>query len=250
MSKLEIIDLTWDKIPMFGVGCLKNPKHKGYILKKKWLKERFKEGLKIKMLIVDGKHAGFIEYIPGEFAWRGIDAPGYYVIQCIFIYSKKDKNYGNGSKLLEVVIKDAKAQGLEGVASLVSDNPFIAKRDIFEKNDFTIIESNTGFELAFIKFGKGPDPSFVTNRLPLKDYKGLNLIYSDQCPYVSKNIVELADMARSQGFEPTIIKIETADDARIQPSPYGCFMVIYDGIIKAEHYISKTRFRNILTREV
>lgn len=70
-----------------GVICFINPKHPSYSLKAEWLKERFSEGLQIKLLNIGGqkKAAGFIEYVPGEFAWRAVaakaqQAPSFYGI--------------------------------------------------------------------------------------------------------------------------------------------------------------------------
>ncbi|GAH09214.1 unnamed protein product, partial [marine sediment metagenome] len=54
-------------------------KEKGYQNKVKWIKERLKEGLKYKLLwVTEGSKKetsrGFIEYIPGQYNWRGIQA--------------------------------------------------------------------------------------------------------------------------------------------------------------------------------
>ena len=46
--------------------CFINPKHPEYHLKVDWLKERFREGMVIKLLYLEGEKrpAGFIEYVP------------------------------------------------------------------------------------------------------------------------------------------------------------------------------------------
>ena len=90
----------------------------------KWIKERFKEGLKYKLLIVkEGNKEtsrGMIEYIPGEFNWRGIKADGWMVIHCLWVVGKQKKK-GYGSKLLEHAINDAKEQGMYGVVGMSAD---------------------------------------------------------------------------------------------------------------------------------
>ena len=55
-----------------GAICFINPKNPSFPLKIEWIKQRFSEGLRIKLLYTDDKKkvAGFIEYLPGEFAWR------------------------------------------------------------------------------------------------------------------------------------------------------------------------------------
>lgn len=48
--------------------CFINLKHPTYRIKAEWLVERFREGLRIKMLYVEGQKrpVGFLEYVPGE----------------------------------------------------------------------------------------------------------------------------------------------------------------------------------------
>ena len=60
------------------VICFINPKHELYHNKVGWLKEQFKTGLKIKLLYIKGEKrpVGFIEYVPGEYCWRSVDAKG------------------------------------------------------------------------------------------------------------------------------------------------------------------------------
>lgn len=69
--KTTIIDVTADKIADYPqIICYINPKHEFYHLKIDWLKERYKEGLKTKLLYLDGekKPVGFIEYISGQYS--------------------------------------------------------------------------------------------------------------------------------------------------------------------------------------
>jgi hypothetical protein len=75
----EIIDINKDNVDLDGLFCKKSQKKQaGYQNKITWIKKRFKEGLKYKMLMIieKGKQnsRGFIEYIPGEYNWRGIQA--------------------------------------------------------------------------------------------------------------------------------------------------------------------------------
>ena len=64
------------------VICFINSKHSSHHHKVEWLQQRYHEGLRSKLLFVEGerKAMGFIEYIPGEMAWRGVSANGYMFI--------------------------------------------------------------------------------------------------------------------------------------------------------------------------
>ena len=57
-----------------GSICFINPKNPSYPLKIEWIKQRFSEGLRIKLLYTEDKKKvdGFIEYVPGEFVDRTI----------------------------------------------------------------------------------------------------------------------------------------------------------------------------------
>ena len=61
-----------------GIGCLANPKNPGYQCKVDWLRRTFDEGVRLLMLRDgEGKTMGFLEYVPGEFAWRPVQADGW-----------------------------------------------------------------------------------------------------------------------------------------------------------------------------
>ena len=46
-----------------------------------------------------------------------------------------------------------------------------------------------------------------------------------------------------------LTKIETAEDAKNTPSGYGVFSLLHNGKLIEYHYISATRFKNILKKE-
>ena len=59
---------------------------RGVLNKKSWMKSHFNHGLHFKKVDVRGKV--FIEYMPAEYAWRPIVAPGYMFIQCLWVSGK------------------------------------------------------------------------------------------------------------------------------------------------------------------
>ncbi|HSH19801.1 MAG TPA: hypothetical protein VLA03_05090, partial [Draconibacterium sp.] len=85
---MEIVSINkenLDKNP--GAICFINPKNPAYSLKINWILRRLNEGLRIKLLYSDKgkKVVGFIEYLPGEHAWRAVSADKYMFIHCIWI---------------------------------------------------------------------------------------------------------------------------------------------------------------------
>ncbi|MFX0093565.1 MAG: GNAT family N-acetyltransferase, partial [Candidatus Hodarchaeota archaeon] len=142
MTEYKIIDINETNLSEYGLFCHKSKKKEaGYQNKLRWITERFKEGLKYKHLWVKerGKFRskGFIEYIPGEYAWRGINAPGYLVIHCIWVIGKT-RGYGFGSILLEECLKDAK--NTYGVAVVTAKTHWLPKERLFSKNGFEKVD--------------------------------------------------------------------------------------------------------------
>ena len=136
--KPNIIEVNYNRVDKLGFFCrMSKMKTEGNKRKLAWLKERFEEGLKIKMFELPER--GFIEYIPGEFAWRGIDAKGYMFIHCLWVVGKS-KGKGYGDLLINECIKDAKNNKENGVAVLVSDGNWMANKKVYLKNGFEIID--------------------------------------------------------------------------------------------------------------
>jgi hypothetical protein len=79
---MEIISINEKNIEQYPTNCFLNPSNEGYKVKLGWLKNRFKEGMKIKVLFdeKDKKIHGYIEYTSGEYAWRAVDAKDYLFI--------------------------------------------------------------------------------------------------------------------------------------------------------------------------
>ena len=156
----EIIDVSPDNLSDHPqVICFINPKHELYHKKVDWLKEQFKNGLKIKLLYLknENKPIGFIEYIPGELCWRSVDAKGYMFIHCLWTNGKKFQHQGLGQLLLEAVEKDS--QDMLGIAVMASDKSFMTTKEIFVNNGYQIIEESGKDQLLIKQFKDGPLPS-------------------------------------------------------------------------------------------
>jgi hypothetical protein len=251
-NQTSIITLNPKNYTQYGCPCFLNPKHEGHLKKLEWLQERFSEGLTIKHLSIEGEKRpiGFIEYVPGEYAWRAVSAHGYLFIHCIWINPNKYKEKGNGSLLVKECINDASQEGRYGVAVITSSGPHMAGRELFLKNGFEISEECDRFELLAIKLRKGPLPKFNDWEAQLKNYQGPNIIYSNQCPWVARSIPELEEIAKRNGLEIKITELETAKQAQNAPSIYSVFNLVYDGKLITDHYVSNTRFLNILKKEL
>ncbi|MGL1890890.1 MAG: GNAT family N-acetyltransferase [Spirochaetaceae bacterium] len=250
MVGIEIITLDSTNVEKHGCYCLKNKKLPGYKNKLVWLKERFDEGLKVKILYSkDEGHIGFIEYISGDFSWRGFSDPNYLFIHCIYIAKKNHRNKDYGKLLLDECLRDAEIGDKIGIAVISSNTAMLAESNVFLKNGFTVIDKHPPkYELLVKQLTNGKLPKFENNK-SLKIYeKGLHLIYADQCPYLEKSVDTIDKIAKEKKINLNIIKIKSWKDAQNAPSLYGVFNLILDGELIAEHYISEKRFLNIMDK--
>jgi GNAT superfamily N-acetyltransferase len=256
MAKLKIIDLNLDNITDFGLCGYKNIKQEGYQRKTDWLKKRFQEGMKVKILESpeDGT-VGMIEYVPGEDAWRPVDAKGYMFIHCIFVVFKKLKGRGYGSALVEECLKDAKSHKMHGVAVVTRKGTWMAGKELFVKLDFEVVDTAPpDFELLVKKLKKSaPSPRFKGDweKRLAKYGKGMTIIHSDQCSYNAKFIKEIVETAqKTYKIKPKVIELKSSKQAQDSPSPFGISALILDGRLVADHPISNRRFINIMEKEL
>lgn len=250
MEQLRFLEIAPENAAKEGLFCIKNTKYPGFKLKLNWLKERNKEGLKLKLLKNGDETLGFIEYVPIENAWRPVKGGNYLFIHCMWVYPKKNYNRGFGSKLIQHCIEEAIQNKLDGVASFASKGSWMTDKALFLKNGFKIIDNKDRFDLMVYKLNESQNPEFVSWENYLSNYKGLNLVYANQCPLFIKSVDEMKATAQEFGLELKVNILDTAKKAQHAPSGYGVYSLVYDGKLLSDHYISNTRFKNIITKEI
>lgn len=168
-----------------------------------------------------------------------------------YIYSKKDRNKGFASILIEDAEKEAKANGMDGICVMTSNGSWLADKTLFEKNGFTKIDTKDRFELLSKTWGKNSEtPKFYNWTSQQKKYQGWHILYADQCPWNEKSVEAILNIAMDFGIDLKVSKINTVEEAKNAPSGFGVFNLLRDGRLLEDHYISGTRFRNILIKEL
>jgi GNAT superfamily N-acetyltransferase len=212
-------------------------KSEGYGRKLNWLKDRMAEGMRIKLLKLPER--GFIEYIPGEHAWRAVHADGYLFIHCLWVVGKS-KGKGFAGALLDTCIKDAEHSGLKGVAVVTSGKVWMPNHRIFEKHGFERVDTAApAFSLMVKKIGNHSSPLFAGNwEDKARTFgKGLTVIRSDQCPYMVDATETAIATADKSGVESRVVEMKNRDDVlRLSPSAYGTFGLVLDGHLLSYHY--------------
>lgn len=239
-----IVDVTADNVAKTGFFCLQSRrKAEGYQRKLRWLTARFEEGMRLKMLGGGGR--GFIEYLPGEFAWRAVEAAGYMVIHCIWVVGRCKGN-GAGRQLLEACISDARQAGMDGVAMVASEKTWLVGPEFLRAHGFEAVDSAPpAFTLLVKRFGDAPPPRFCGG-WPDKAAqfgRGLTIVRSDQCPYIQDATNVLIDCAAARGMESrTVTLTDAAAIRRSAPSAYGVFNVVLDGALLSYHWLTAKDF--------
>ena len=254
MKEYEIVDTNAGNIGGCSFcGWYKSPTTLGYRRKMSWLKERYAEGLRYKVLRSEKSgDIGMIEYTLGNHAWRPVEAEGYLVIHCLTVLGQY-KGKGLGSLLLDSCLRDAKKHNCQGVAVVTSSDSLMAGSDLFIKAGFVSVDRIPPYELLVKKLEKSaPNPRFIVERERLlKRYgKGLTILAADQCPYVSQSVERIPEASRTLGLEPKVVRIGSARASRGLPTPYGVFSILYEGKLIAERPISATRFMTVMRKDV
>ena len=235
----EIIDVSAENVEKTGFFCyMSKKKSDGYRRKLNWVKDRFAEGMRIKMLALPER--GFIEYIPGEHAWRAVHADGYFLIHCLWVVGKS-KGMGFSTALLDACVADAQRLKMKGVAMATSENVWLAGRRVFENYGFECVDTAPpAFSLMVKKFAKRTAPSFAGNFEAKASAfgQGLTIVRSDQCPYIVDAASTATATAAKAGVKSRVVELESrADVLRLSPSPYGVFGLVLDGKLLSYHYL-------------
>jgi L-amino acid N-acyltransferase YncA len=240
-NKAPIIDVTAENVDKSGFFCfMSKKKAPGYARKLDWLKARFDEGMKLKML--GGGARGFIEYIPGEYAWRPVEAKGYAFIHCLWVVGQS-KGKGYGAQLLEECIRDARQSGRKGVAMVTSSGNWLASRDLLEKHGFeSVAEAEPSFDLMALRFGKVRKPSFCGGweRKQAACGKGMTIFRTDQCPYIEDATRLYEGFAEETGQTCRTVTLNSCEEVRKKsPSAYGAFGVVLNGRLLSYSYLTR-----------
>jgi ribosomal protein S18 acetylase RimI-like enzyme len=221
--------------------------------KKAWMRGRFPEGHRFKKLNVRGKV--FVEYEPIEHAWAPIEGDGYWYIQCLWV-SGRYKGQGWSTALLEACEADARASGARGLVAIASEKKrgFMVQTSFYERHGFSVCDTaEPYFQLVARPFDQqAPLPRFTekarAGRLP--NGEGLTFHYSHACPFNEDFANVMANLGRERGVPVTIVRIETAEQAKALPVAWGMFSVFYDEELISHEVTTEKKFRQMLDKVV
>lgn len=240
-TPVEIVAVGAENLADRGFFCRKSKMRTvGNLRTLAWVSNELDNGLGIEILYEDGRSVGFVEYAPGEHAWRAVHAPGYLVIHCIWVVGRA-KGQGYGAALLERVEATARNLGANGVAMVTSSGVWLADNQLllahgYEPGD----HAPPSFQLMVKPFRKAPPPTFPTDwdRRAAAFGDGLTIVTTDQCPYLDDAEQAVIQGAQQMGIPVEIAKLATAQDVQARsPSAFGIFGVVLAGKLLSYHYL-------------
>lgn len=196
MKKPEIIDVNAGNVEREGFFCfMSKRKNPGWRAKLEWLKKRFPEGLRLKLLKLPER--GFIEYAPGEWCWRPVETKGYMVVHCLWVVGRS-RGRGNATVLLHECIEDAKRSKMKGMAMVANDSAYMRWKGFLAKRGFEPVDrAPGGYELMCLRFGKAAWPKFSGGweRKAKACGQGVAILRTRQCPYYDDATASLLETA-------------------------------------------------------
>lgn len=248
---MDYIRVTKDNLESEHICCaISNNKDVQVASKKAWLFDRFDEGLVFLKSTERGKC--FIEYIPAEFAWNPIDAPGYLYIDCLWV-SGSMKGHGYSNDLLNECIRDGKAQGKKGLCILSSakKKPFLADPKFLKYKGFSVCdEADNGIQLWALPFSEGAEkPKFrECARHPHVDEPGYVLYYTNQCPFNGKYVPIVEQAAKAHDIPFRAFRLTSRNEAQSAPTPVTTYALFCDGNYVTNEQMNDAKFLKLAFR--
>ena len=241
--KMDYIRVTKENIDKEHICCAMSGKQS--LAKKEWLKQRFEEGLVFYRSAERGKC--FIEYIPAENAWVSIEAAGWLYINCLWV-SGSLKGHGYSSELLEECLRDAKAQGKNGVCILCAEGrkrEFLADPKFLTHKGFKVSDvSDCGINLMYLPLAESAQPPRfkACAKHPKVEENGFVLYYTDQCPYTYYWVPKVQEIAKEHGIPFKAIHITEKETAQNVPAPVTTYALFRDGKFVTQSIQSDKKF--------
>ena len=246
---MNYIQVTKENIDKEHICCaIANNKDIQVSSKKKWLQERFDDGLVFLKSEERGKC--FIEYIPAENAWNPIAAEGYMYIDCLWV-AGSFKGHGYGAELLGACIEDSKNKGKKGLCILAAakKKPFLADPKFLKYQGFSVCdEADNGIQLWHLPFFENAAmPNFKEcAKHPHINEKGYVLYYTNQCPFNAKYVPIVEATAKENGVQFKAIHLQSREDAQNAPTPITTYALFYDGEYLTNEQMNDKRFLKLL----
>jgi len=212
-------------------------------IRKNWLSDRSKKGLKVKVVVDRGKPVGFIHCLPIELDTWGMSGRDLMTIPCLtldykLVYDQKTGT-GYGRALMQSAEEEAKSAGKKGIAILCYDHDFwFMPAPFFKKLGYEEIQRDKETVIVWENFGDAQPPvlhksKFIPQKLPHKI--AVDVIWNPMC---MTSIAEISNVREvCQEFKDRVVLREfNAGDIDFLKKYEICRGLFFNGISKCWGY--------------
>ena len=194
-----------------------------------WLKSMEKHGLRVKVALLDGIHAGFLYIMPIEINPWNIQGRDLMVFPCLVSQSKYSKK-GIGKKLIKAAEQEAKSQDCKGIATSGYFWDFwFMPADYFLKLGFKVAEKRNEEAILWKQFVADAEiPKFREENYtfkPIKDKVVIDLFWNRFCLTSDVEAERVREVASEYGNKVILNDFSAVDQKIIQQ--YGIERRIY-----------------------
>lgn len=245
---MTLIKLSTHTLEQGTLPCvdLKNPNSPElFTYNRDWLLDRFEEGLVI--IKLDTSKDAFIEYVPAEFAWKPIHAPGYTFINHVYVAEDGTEQWLK-SELIQIA--ETNNSRSNGMILVLEDKDFSTDRDFFLQRGYLEHAHIPGFTMLVKKFKTEiPAPAFIlptSENTILSNMHGITIKYADQSAFINYYIHEMKIIFEDMGFNVELHRVNSPEEARNSGSPYGTFGVFMDGHFLTNKLLNKKGIEELI----
>jgi GNAT superfamily N-acetyltransferase len=200
---MEIVDLDegfWDFVSLCThIDTTSSDLLRAVEIRKKWLLDRTRKGLRVKVAIDKGKPVGFIHCLPIELDTWGMSGKDLMTVPCLtldykLVYEQKIGT-GYGRALIQSAEGEAKKTGKKGIAVLCYDNDFwFMPASFFKKLGYEEIQRDKDTVIVWKDFGGAEPPKMHKSKfVPQRptDKVAVDVVWNPMC---LTSIVEVANV--------------------------------------------------------
>lgn len=212
-----------------------------------WLRSMEKHGLRVKVALLDGIHAGFLYIMPIEISPWSIQGKDLMVFPCLVSHSKF-ANRNVGRKLIKTAEEETKVQDRKGIATVgyFWDFWFMPAK-YFLKLGFEIAERREEEAILWKKFNQNAEPPHFRkenyNYKPVKGKVVIDLFWNRFCQTSDVEAQRVREVALDFGNDVILNEFSAVDQNILQK--YGIERRIYvnGNVIEVGPEIEKSKLR-------
>jgi GNAT superfamily N-acetyltransferase len=219
-----------------------------------WLRSMEKYGLRVKVALLDGVHAGFLYVMPVEISPLQIQGRELMIFPCLVSQSKFSQK-GIGKKLIEAAEEETKCQDRKGIATIGYFWDFwFMPAEYFLKLGFIVAERRAEEAILWKQFNQDTEPPHFREEhyifKPIKNKVVIDLFWNRFCLTSDVEAQRVREIALEFRDDVILNDFSTIDQKILQQ--YGIERRIYvNGVmIEVGPEVEKTRLREVIKNEL